>query len=187
MRVGVYVGSFNPVHVYHMKIAKFLVSNSIVDKVLVIPTLGYWDKLSLASLDDRINMLKFYETKDIIIDTKHNNLEYTYLVLDALKKETNDEYYLIIGADNLVNLDKWKCVDKILENKILVINRDDIDVDAYIKGRDNFIVVNDLPSLNISSTTIREFISSASYDKLDNVISKQVLDYIIKNNLYRRN
>lgn len=184
MRVGVYVGSFNPVHEQHMTIVKHIIENNKVDKVIVIPTLGYWDKQNLININDRINMLKFYETEKIIIDTTHNNLEYTYQVLDALKKEAQDEYYLIIGADNLVNLHLWKEIDKILENKILVINRDDIDVSKYIEGKDNFILVSDLPSKDISSTNIRKLISTASYNQLKDIINKKVLDYIIENNLY---
>lgn len=185
MRVGVYVGSFNPVHEYHMTIAKHITEKNIVDKVIVIPTLGYWDKQNLVDLNDRIKMLKFYESEKIKIDTMHNNLEYTYQILDALKKETNDEYYLIIGADNLETLHLWKEIDKILENKILVINRDGIEVNKYIEGKENFILVNDLPSRDISSTYIRKCIATSSYKELKNIINEKVLEYIIKNKIYK--
>ena len=109
MKIGVYVGSFNPVHKGHIRIAKNIVDNKVVDKLLIIPTLSYWDKNNLISLDDRINMLKFYESDKIIIDSEFSSLEYTYQIRNALKeKYKNGAFSLVIGADNIVNFDKWK-------------------------------------------------------------------------------
>ena len=50
MKIGVYVGSFNPVHKGHIKIVNHLIKNKYVDKVLVIPTGNYWDKNDLLSI-----------------------------------------------------------------------------------------------------------------------------------------
>ncbi len=187
MRVGVYVGSFNPVHKAHIKVAEYLIEENLLDKVLIIPTLNYWDKQNLIDINDRINMLKFYESDKIVIDTTHNELEYTYQILNELNKETSDEYYLIIGADNLVNFHLWKNVNDILKNKILVINRNGIDTQKYINGRDNFIVVNGLKEMKISSTEIREFISNKNYDKLNMYLDKEVIAYIMEHDLYGGN
>ena len=63
MKIGVYVGSFNPVHKGHMKIVKHLIKNNYLDKVIVIPTGAYWDKQNLIDINDRISMLKFYERR----------------------------------------------------------------------------------------------------------------------------
>ena len=77
MRLGIYMGSFNPPHKGHISIINYLLDNNYVDKILVVPTLSYWDKHNLVDIKDRINMLKFYENNKIIIDTKHNDLIYT--------------------------------------------------------------------------------------------------------------
>lgn len=53
MKVGVYVGSFDPVHKGHEKIVDYLLSNNYLDKIIVIPTKDYWDKNDLLSLDIR--------------------------------------------------------------------------------------------------------------------------------------
>ena len=50
MKIGVYVGSFNPPHKGHKKIANHLVKNKYVDKVLIIPTSNYWNKTNLVNL-----------------------------------------------------------------------------------------------------------------------------------------
>ena len=73
MKLGVYVGSFNPVHKGHIKIINHLLDNNYVDKILVIPTGNYWDKNDLEDIRHRINMLKFYENKNIIFASRQNN------------------------------------------------------------------------------------------------------------------
>ena len=179
MKVGVYVGSFNPVHNGHKMIMDYLLEKKYLDKIIVIPTLSYWDKNNLIDIKDRINMLKYLETDKIIINTTLNKYEYTYEVLDELSKHYND-LYLIIGADNLEKFHLWKNVDKILEHKILVINRNSIDVSKYI-NKDNFILINGLDEIDISSTYIRENINKK---EIENIIDKDVLKYIKDNKLY---
>ena len=180
MKLGIYMGSFNPPHKGHISIINHLLNNNYVDKILVIPTLGYWDKVDLVDIKDRINMLKFYETDKIIIDTKHNKYIYTYELVKVLEKDyPNDELVIIMGADNIVNLDKWKNYKKLLKYNIIVINRDNINVSSYIeKLNGKFKVINDFKQVNISSTEIRNNLSSKYLDR-------KVIDYIKKNNLYQ--
>ena len=72
MKIGIYVGSFNPVHKGHIDVANKLIKNNYVDKIYIIPTLGYWNKNNLAPLNDRINMLKLVCSSNIIVDTINN-------------------------------------------------------------------------------------------------------------------
>ena len=127
MRIGVFVGSFNPVHEGHIKVANYLLEHDYVDKVLILPTPNYWDKQDLIPVRHRYRMLKFYETDKIIIDNKHNNYPYTYQVLRSLKKDYKDDLYLIIGADNIERFNEWRNYEEIQENKIIVLNRNNID------------------------------------------------------------
>lgn len=187
MKIGVYVGSFNPVHKGHIKIVKHLIKNKYLDKVIIVPTGAYWDKQNLIDIIDRINMLKFYENDNIIIDDKNNNLPYTYQLLDILSKEySNDDLYLIMGADNIINFDKWKNYKEILKHKLIIINRDDIDISYYLNKHNikNSIIVNDLPEIDISSTMIRDKFKNKDYADLEDYIDKLVVNYIKKNKLY---
>ncbi len=86
MKIGIYVESYNPFHKGHIHVVHYLLENNYVDKVLMIATKEYWDKNNLASMQDRIAMLKNYETDKIIIDTKHNKYKYTYQILKSQKK-----------------------------------------------------------------------------------------------------
>ena len=122
MRLGVYVGSFNPVHKGHIQVANYLLDNNYIDKIEIIPTGNYWDKKNLIDVNFRIEMLKFYESEKIYINETLNNCEYTYQVLNELKKD-NNELYLIIGSDNLPNFHLWKNIDEILKNKVIVVSR----------------------------------------------------------------
>ena len=182
MKIGIYVGSFNPVHIGHIKIVEFLLEN-LLDKVIIIPTGNYWEKNNLIDIRDRINMLKFFENNKIIINDTLNDKNYTYEILNHLKKEyLNDELYLIIGADNIPKFHLWKNVDDILKNKVIVLNRDDVNINDYINKFDNsnnFIIMKDFEKIDVSSTNIRNDIEE-NKEYLDN----RVYEYIKKNKLY---
>lgn len=186
MRVGVFVGSFNPVHKGHIMAVNFLLDNDYLDKVMIIPTGNYWNKTNLIDINHRINMLKTYESEKILINDTLNSLEYTYLVLNELRKE-NKDLYLIIGDDNLVDFHLWKNIDEILLNKVIVLNRNNLDSKQHIekfKNKEQFILIKNNESLNMSSTEIRNMISNNDKTQLDTYLDKKVLDYIDKNNLY---
>ena len=181
MRLGVYVGSFNPVHIGHIDVVNYLINKKYVDKVLIVPTLNYWNKFNLIDIHHRINMLKIFENKNIKIDNKNNKYIYTYELLNKLKKEYDDELYLIMGADNIIEFDKWKNYKEILNYKIIIVNRNNIDINKYIKkyNSNNFITVDNYEYIDISSTEIRDNLNSKYLDK-------KVRDYINRNNLFRK-
>ena len=186
MRLGVYVGSFNPVHKGHIKIINYLLDNNYLDKVLVIPTGSYWDKNDLLDIDDRINMLKIYENDKIIIDTVHNNLEYTYLIFRKLKEEyKKDILYLVMGADNIVDFNKWREYEELLDYNFAIVNRGDIDIRGYLNclnKKDGYVIIDDL-DIDISSTYVRECFKNKDYKDIDKYIDENVYLYIKKNNL----
>ncbi len=185
MKIGVYVGSFNPVHKGHIKIVNHLIENKYVDKVLIIPTGNYWNKSDLISINDRINMLKMYQNKNIIIDQKHNNYTYTSLIFDDLSSNNNC-YSLIIGADNIVNFNKWHNYKNLLKHELIIINRNDININHYVKKYkiENYKIVYDLPILDVSSTMIRNMIKNNKLSKNNRYIDNFVLEYIKEKGLY---
>ena len=187
MLIGVYVGSFNPVHKGHIKIARHLVEKHYVDQVLIIPTGAYWDKQDLVDIKDRIAMLKFYETENIIIDETHNNIEYTYQLLDQLEKEQKENTYaIIIGADNIVHFDQWKEYQKLLKRFMIILNRDEISIETYLEKlgkKDDYIIISDLETMDISSTRIRKDLKEKKQTIKD--LDHAVFSYIKEHNLYQ--
>ena len=190
MRLGIYVGSFNPVHKGHEFIANYVVENNFVDKVLMIPTEGYWDKTGLIDLKHRLNMLKFCENENIFVSDEYSSYEFTYEILRALDEKLEDmELYLIIGADNLLKFELWENFDEILKHKVLVLGRDDIDMDEQIKKfteeqQTHFVLVKDFPRVDVSSTRVREKLQSCKLKELEKELAEDVLKYILENKLY---
>lgn len=182
MKTGIYIGSFNPIHNGHITIAKYLLDNNYLDKVEFIPSGNYWDKQDLLSLKDRINMIKLTINNEdnISINEECSGLDFTYQVREKLNQ---DNFYWIIGADNVINLDKWKKFEILKNDNFIVINRSNIDIEFYMKkhGINHYIVINDI-NINISSTMIRNNIEDNK-----NMINSKVYEYIIENNLYGQN
>ena len=182
MRIGVFVGSFNPVHNGHIHVVNYLLKHNIVDKVFIIPTLSYWDKNNLEDINDRVNMLKFFETSDIRIIPDYNINQYTYQVMNAIESDfPNDELLLIIGADNIISFDKWMNYHDLLKRRIIVVNRDNIDISSYInkyEEKDNFIVIQDFDYINTSSTDIKTNLNNSNLDP-------RVYNYIVEHDLYQ--
>lgn len=189
MKLGVYVGSFDPVHKAHMEVINHCIKSGYVDKVVVIATSEYWNKQQLTAIKKRIDMLKFYESDKVLINNTLNNIPYTYQILNSLKEEyPSDELYLIIGADNIKQFHLWKEVTQILKNKVLILPRNGVEVEKYIdkfNKKGHFILVENFTPCFISSTKIRECIKCENYQKLDDLLDSFVLKYILENKLYK--
>ncbi len=181
MKLGIYPGSFNPPHLGHKKIIDYLLINRIVDKIIIIPTMNYWNKTNLSNIDDRINMLKFYESDLVIIDKENNHYQYTIDLMKKLGKEyKDDELFLIIGADNIIDFDKWKDYKKLLKYKIIIMNRNNINIKKYLYKypNNNFIIIEDFHYIDISSSEIRNNLNNKYLDE-------NILNYIKSNGLYK--
>lgn len=174
------MGSFNPPHLGHQKVIDYLLEKNIVDNILLVPTLNYWDKNNLINIKDRINMLKYYTNEKVLLDEDDYELIYTIDLLKKLhEKYPNFELLPIIGADNIINFDKWKNYKDLLKYQIIVMNRNNIDIKPYIDklNSNNFLIFNDFESISVSSTELRESLNSE-------YLHPKVLKYIKKNHLY---
>lgn len=189
MKVGIYVGSFNPPHNGHFAIAKYL-ARKYLDKVVIIPTGNYWDKTDLLPIDVRLEMLKFIEDDSIIVQKEGSEYQFTLDILHFLSKQyANDELYLILGADNISELNKWHEYKEILKYHLAIINRNGIDVKGALKALgkpvDECIVTDELEEIDISSTKIRNFLSAGNYEAVKALLPPQVLEYIVQEGLYK--
>lgn len=182
MKIGVFVGSFDPVHNGHVAIMNYLVDNYIVDGVLVIPTGNYWEKQNLTEISKRIEMLELVSNNKIMIDKQHNDYQYTYQILDELeKKNPGNNYYLVIGYDNYKNINLWKNYLDILKRGIIVINRNNLGYDDEKRQ----VIFIDKNFGEMSSTMIRKKIKDEKYQDISSFIDRKVLKYIMKKGLYR--
>lgn len=181
MRIGIYPGSFNPVHKGHIKIVRHLIRKHYVDQVLIVATGNYWQKQDLLPVKDRIRMLKYFQNDRINIEEEFNELPYTYQLMRELKKKyPEDSLSIIIGADMVVTFDRWKQYRELLKYDFIVLKRDGIDIDGYMKKleKKNYTVVADLEEIRISSSYIRENIND--YELLKEAIDHRVYKYYRK-------
>lgn len=194
MKIGVYGGSFNPVHNQHIKIVNELLDNNYLDKLIIVPTGNKYTKQNLISSNDRINMLnialKKFDQKRIVVDDYECGEErrYTFETLKHIKKlYPDDEIYFVLGMDNLDEFDTWREYEYILANfKILACRRNNYNFDEvvkkYEKYKDNIILTN-LKEINISSSFIRKNIDD---ERINEYLDEGVVRYIKENELYKK-
>ncbi|MDI1254877.1 MAG: nicotinate (nicotinamide) nucleotide adenylyltransferase [Flavobacterium sp.] len=193
MKIGLYFGTFNPIHVGHMIIANHIAEFSDLDKVWMVVTPHNPLKQKNTLLDDRHRLqMVFLATEDYPkiepsdIEFKLPQPNYTINTLVHLKeKYPQHEFALIMGEDNLNSFQKWKNYEVILSNyNIYVYPRID-------NGDSNPQFVNhpkihkiEAPVIEISSTHIRESIKNKkNYMPL---LPQKVWEYIDHNNFYKK-
>lgn len=165
MRVGLFFGSFNPVHIGHLAIANYMASFTSLDEVwfVVSPQNPLKEKSSLLSENDRLHLINL--ALDFHKKIKTSNIEFTLsqpsYTINTLahlsEKFPEHEFCLIMGSDNLSSLHKWKNYEEILKKyKIFVYprpNKKDTEFDNHPSV--SFV---DAPIMEISSTFIRQSI-----------------------------
>lgn len=200
-KIGVFGGTFNPIHNGHIYLAKNAYKLLNLDKVLVIPSGFSYQKSgeNVLSKYIRADMVKlaikdypYLEYSDIEVKKEGNS--YTYSTILDLKEEYLDALlYLIIGADTLFNIESWKNIETLLSNCILsVMQRDDHNKSEVIKMC-NYLNVKynskaeiiDIEKIDISSTNIRNSIKNGNFTNDCNELPPNVYKYIIDNALYK--
>lgn len=195
MKIAIFGGAFNPVHLGHVNLARQYIEILKLDRLLVIPT---YDpphrKNDLISVSDRINMLniafggvKNVEVSDI--EARLKGKSYTFNTICEIKKQYPDaELFLIVGEDQFLAFDKWYKFEEILnevtvctaqrnENKTALMHR----FAKETLGTENYFIANFDPIV-VSSSEIREKLKNG--ENVDTLISKDVLEYIRKHELY---
>lgn len=192
MNIGLYFGSFNPVHVGHLIIANHILNEGLVQKIwwVVSPQNPHKPSNTLLNEYNRLHLLNVALTNDnrmLASDVEFNlpKPSFTAVTLAHLKEKHPDKNFkIIMGSDSFNNLPKWKNPGYITDNfEIIVYNRP-----GYEADKNNKSVVVNAPLLQISATEIRQLIAagkSIKYLVPDKVIEEVEAGgyYKIKNNL----
>lgn len=185
-RIGFFGGSFNPIHVGHVLLAKALLRAVKLDEVwFVVSPLNPFKYHSTSLLEDskRLEMVKIVlegEKKFKVSDVEFNlpKPSYTINTLHYLSKTYLDyDFVLLIGADNWVAFDRWNGHEQILRDyEIAIYPRKDIYIDVTQLPQNVCLV--DTPLLNISSTEIRKMLKSEQ--SIRGLIPDSIYDKVIK-------
>lgn len=191
-KIGIFGGSFNPIHVGHALIANYMVENSDIDTLwlMVSPQNPLKENSSLASDYHRLRMTELVSRRieNVITSAFEFDLpkpSYTIDTLNALQaKFPDDEFYLVIGADNWCVFDRWKAGEEIItKHRVLIYPRRGYDIVIPEKYSDRVSVV-EAPLIEVSSTQVRERL--AQLKSVSFYVPEAVERYIIENNLYMK-
>jgi len=192
MKIGLYFGTFNPIHVGHLIIANYLAENSDLDKVwfIVTPHSPFKKKSTLLDNRQRYNMVyeatKDYqklEPSDIEFNLPQPN--YTINTLTYLQeKYPNYDFALIMGEDNLKSLHKWKNYELILQNHHIEVypRISKGRLEHRFEGHEKINIV-DAPIMELSSTLIRKSIKEGK--NIRPMLPEYVWKYIDEMNFYK--
>ena len=194
-KIGIFGGTFNPVHIEHVSLAKSAIEQLGLDKLIVMPTyLSPHKEKSPAPAEDRINMLKIafsgiekVEVSDY--EVLKQGKSYTYQTMEHYSQNNDAKLFFIVGGDMLVNFKTWRNPERILSCCTLaVFSRQNFFVD-YDKERQYFLktfnkefVKLSYVGQDFSSTKIRTYAKLGL--SLDGLTPKGVEEYIRENHVY---
>lgn len=191
MHIGLFFGSFNPVHVGHMVLANYMASFTNLEQVwfVVSPHNPLKEKSSLLNQNQRLHMVNLAigdnnKLKSSNIEFGLSQPSYTINTLAHLKeKYPQHTFSLIMGEDNLESFTKWKNYEEILKHhKLYVYPRPNSNSES-LKTHPN-VIMTEAPVMDISSTMIRQAIK----DKKDVsfFVPQAVWQYLDEMSFYKK-
>lgn len=191
MKVGLFFGSFNPIHVGHLIIADSILQNSDLDEIyfVISPQNPFKEKKSLLHEFDRYDLVEkaikgndFFSVSDIEFGLPKPS--YTIDTLIHLQeKYPAKSFSIIMGEDNLGNFHKWKNASEIIKNyEVYVYPRPFSKLPIKEYQNHSKIHKVEAPLVEISSTMIRKRIKENKSIKY--LVSESVLEHIEKNKFY---
>ncbi|SKA75430.1 nicotinate-nucleotide adenylyltransferase [Clostridium sp. USBA 49] len=198
IKKGIFGGTFDPIHNGHLYIAHEAINILKLDYIIFMPSGNPPHKTDKKKTDaniryELVNMAIKNEKKFILSDfeIKNKGLSYTYKTVEYFKRlEPETIWYFITGVDCLMDINKWKNVDKILENcKLVVFNRIGYNKENILKQKEKIekiykkeIIFLDIPLFNVSSTQIKNMIKEGK--DVSFLLPTNVYNTILKLNLY---
>ena len=196
-RIGLFGGTFNPIHVGHLTIAEEARIAARLDRVIFIPSgeSYFKDPTQIASREDRLRMTRLacgdtYEVSDI--ETRREGPSYTAVTCGEFRRlYPEDELFLILGADSILEIERWRDPAAIFDAvSLLAFTRGGQDNAAFeaetLRLREKYgakIDVIDVFSLDVSSSDIRRFIAMGHAFR--HLVTEEVYHYIRQQGLYK--
>ena len=186
MNIGLFFGTFNPVHLGHIKIISNILQKKLFDQIwIILSPRSPHKKYNLVDKNERFHMLEiaFANYKKVIVSDVEfylNEPNYTAITLDYLKnKYSKNNFSIIMGSDSYLTLGSWLRAKDIQKNKIYIYPRKNY----IIKNLDWNAIILDLDEMEISSTLIREKFQKRVKDVVK-YLNYDVFKYIKRKKLY---
>jgi len=190
MQIGLYFGSFNPIHVGHLIIANHILNATDIQKIwfIVSPQNPFKKSNSLLNEYDRLHLAKLAVEEDTRItvsdiEFKLPRPSYTVDTLTYLKeKHPENEFAVIMGSDSYQNLDKWKNFEIIVKNySIYIYKRPGFEITSHYPVAP---IILEAPLIQISATEIRKLIKEGK--SIRYMVPEKVREEIEQNRYYKK-
>jgi nicotinate-nucleotide adenylyltransferase len=205
MKIGLYFGTYNPIHVGHLVIANYMAEFTDLDQVwlVVSPQNPLKEKSTLLADYHRMTLVRIAIDDNLKLRASHIEFNlpkpsYTITTLSYLKEKHPDhEFALIMGEDNLRTLHKWYNHETLLKNhriyvypRVLTLQEEDeltsIDPATLKNGfanLPNVIICHDAPVMKVSASFIRQAIKDGKDVRY--LLTEPVHEYIDEMNFYK--
>ena len=189
MNVGLYFGSFNPIHIGHLIIASHIINNTDLSELwfVISPQNPFKNKTALLNENQRLRLVKTaiegeQHLRASNVEFKLPRPSYTIDTLTYLsEKFQNNKFSIIMGSDSFQNLEKWKNYESLVSNyPIYIYKRPGFEI---VKKKIADIIFLEAPLLEISSTHIRELIRKGK--SIRYLVPDSVKEEIELNNYYK--
>lgn len=190
MKVGLYFGSFNPIHVAHLIIANHILNETDIEKVwfIISPQNPFKTESNLLNEYHRLHLVRLAIENDNRMkssDIEFNLPKPSYTINTLIyleEKFPEHDFTILMGSDSFQNFHKWKNYDAIIKNyTIYVYMRPGFEVRNHINAK---LIVVDAPLLQISATQIRKYIKESK--SIRYIVPEKVLEEIEKGGYYKK-
>ena len=199
MRLGVFGGTFDPVHIGHLIITEQVLDQGLVDRVLFVPAGEPWLKSGrqIAPAEHRLAMVTLavegntrFEVSEI--EVRRPGPTYTVDTLEQLAAdpEYGHDLYLILGADTVADLDRWRTPGRLFDlATIIIVSRagapefDRASIEPFGDAAADKMIFVDAPAIGISGTEIRKRVAESRSVRY--LVPAEIEHYIDEHGLYR--
>ena len=199
MKIGIMGGTFDPIHSGHLMLGRFARDLFALDEIWFMPNgtppHKANDNIELRT-KHRVEMVKraISNEKDFVLqlyEVENQEVNYSYLTMEHFREiYPEHEFYFIIGADSLFNIEKWKCPERLLKTCVILAayrdgkNKQEMEEQiAFLnqKYEANIHLLN-TPNVDISSSNIRKKLEL--HEDVSDMMPVCVYEYILENQLY---
>ena len=196
MKIGLFGGTFDPIHIGHMILMENVINNLNLDKIYVLPNSNPPHKLEnkktalnlrLKMVNETIKDNSKLEINDY--DYRDNEIHYTFNTINYFKKSyPNDEFFFIMGEDSFLDIEKWKNYKEILKENLIIFKRYSnknfsliSKINQVRKYNKNIYLIDNI-ALDISSTLIRNLVKENK--SIRYLVNDEVINIIKEEKLY---
>ncbi len=197
MKLGIYGGTFDPIHNAHLAVAEEVKARLDLEEILFIPAGSPWLKVPVSPARHRLEMVRLAiagkpHFKLSKIEVERSGHTYSIDTIAELKKQRpGDEFFFILGWDSFSQLTRWHKPDRLITLCWLVVvprpgyaAPDLIEMEVLVPGLTRKVLLLDKPRIDISATEIRERVAQGL--SINSLVPEAVAEYIKNQGLYSK-